>query len=545
MATLSPSGSPTTGPRRSGDQPARPATRTRRIERPWLFILGIAFVIAGAIGFYLISVHWPYRYREIKPMLEDDLASQVQIASYHRIYFPNPGFVATGLTLRRKSALGLPPLGHAEMMVVKGRWSDLLLLRRRVQTVEVTGLHIAVPPIGSQANHANFPPGSGSDFTGPDTAIGMFKFHNSILEIMRKDGRRLIFPIRELDLAHFEKNKAIDYSVDMQNAIPSGRIQSHGTFGPLNARQIGITPVSGTFTFTSVNLHDVGNIAGILSARGEFHGPLGALEAQADSVTPDFSVDGGRPTRVTGSVRCTVNGINGDVAFHIMEAHTGATTVHALGSVQGSPKVTNLDFDVKNGRVEDVMRPFLSKEVPITGPVLLHGHAYLEPEGRGRHFLQRLHVKGAFDVPGERVTDPKTEHSLSAFSQRAQMKQDSPSTEDIGDRLVSPSGNTLSSLNGPTQIENGIASSKHVTFRIPGAQADLSGTFNVHTKVVHLVGNMRMETDISHTTTGFKSFLLKLVAPFFKKKRLGAVVPIAVTGGPGHYQVTQNLSHNK
>ncbi len=177
MATLSPA--------------ARPATQARHRRRLWLLIITIAFMLAAVIGFYFISANWPYRYRNIRPMLEDDLAGQVEFTSYHRIYFPHPGFVATGLTLRRKSALNLPPLGHAERMMVEGRWRDLLLLRQRVQTVEVTGLHIVVPPIGSQANHANFPPGSSSDFTGPDTALEMFKIHNSILEIMRNDGRRL------------------------------------------------------------------------------------------------------------------------------------------------------------------------------------------------------------------------------------------------------------------------------------------------------------------------------------------------------------------
>jgi hypothetical protein len=54
-----------------------------------------------------------------------------------------------------------------------------------------------------------------------------------------------------------------------------------------------------------------------------------------------------------------------------------------------------------------------------------------------------------------------------------------------------------------------------------------------------------MDTDISHTATGFKSWLLKPLAPFFKKKNGGAVVPIAVTGGPGNYKVTQDLMHTK
>jgi hypothetical protein len=530
MATLSPAAHPT-------------IVSPRHKRRIWI-AFAIGFLVGAAIGFYFISANWPYRYRKIRPMLEDDLASQIEVKSYHRTYFPNPGFVATGLTLRRKSALNLPPFGHAEMMIVQGRWRDLLLLRQRVQTVDVTGLHIVIPPVGSKANHANFPPGSSSDFTGPDTAIEMFKIHNSILEIMKNDGKRLIFPVRELDLANFEKDKAINYSVDMQNAIPSGRIQSRGTFGPLNAKQMGSTPVSGAFTFTTVNLHDVGKIRGILAAKGEFHGPLGAMEAQADSLTPDFAVDNGKATRVEGSVNCTVNGTNGDVALHEIQAHTGATTVLAIGTVQGSPKSTNLDIDVKAGRAEDVMRPFIHDDVPVTGSVWLNSHAYLEPDGNGRGFLQRLHVRGDFNVPAERVTDRQTEQNLTAFSHRAQGNQDADSRND-GDRSSSASADALSSLKGPAKVEDGIASSTHVTFQIPGAQADLSGTFNFHNKVVHLVGNLRMNTDISHTATGFKSFLLKPLAPFFKKKNAGALVPIAVTGGPGHYQVTQDLSHNK
>jgi hypothetical protein len=417
-------------------------------------------------------------------------------------------------------------------------------------TVEVTGLHIVIPPIGSRANRENFPPGSSSDFTGPDTAVEMFKFHNTVFEIMKNDGRRLIFPIRELDLAHFEKNQAVNYSVDMQNAIPSGRIQARGTFGPLNAKQIGVTPVSGNFTFTTVNLHDVGNIAGTLASKGQFRGPLSAIEAQADTLTPNFSVDDGKPTRIAASIQCTVNGTNGDVAIHDIEAHTGKTTIRAIGTVQGSPhqdssgKASNFDIDVQAGRAEDVLRPFINHDVPITGSVWLRSHAYLAPTGEGGGFLHRLHVEGTFNVPAERVSDRDTEKSLSDFSERAQGKKSPDAAQDAG-KGSSAAADVLSAVKGPAQIRDGIASSQHLTFKIPGAQADLGGTFNFHDKVVHLVGNLRMDTDISHTSTGFKSFLLKPLAPFFKKKKAGALVPIAVTGSPGHYQVSQDLLHKK
>ncbi len=528
MATLSPA--------------ARPATQPGRGKRI-LFIGCATFLVAAAISLFFISANWPYRYRKIHPMLEDDLASRVTVTSYHRTYFPNPGFVATGLTLRRKTALDLPPLGHAELMVVQGRWSDLLLFRQRVQTVDVTGLHIVVPPIGSRANREDFPSGSSSDFSGPDTAIGMFRIHNSVLEFLENDGKSLIFPFRELDIDHFEKNSAIHYSVDMQNAIPSGRIQSKGTFGPLNTNQIGITPVSGEFTFTQVNLHDVGEIGGTLSSAGRFRGPLGALEAEADTLTPGFSVRDGKPVRVVASVQCTINGLNGEVALHNIEARTGATAIRVIGTVQGSPKVTNLDFEVRGGRAEDVLRPFLHDDVPVTGPVRLRGHAYIAPVGDGG-FLHRLHVRGVFNVPAERVVDPASEQSLTAFSRRASGDKASDSSPRSVDKSPQ-SADVLSSLKGPAQITDGIASSNRLAFQIPGADAVLRGTFNFHDKTVHMTGDLRMDSDISHTTTGFKSFLLKPLAPFFKKKNAGALVPIAITGGPGHYQVTQNLAHSK
>ena len=81
--------------------------------------------------------------------------------------------------------------------------------------------------------------------------------------------------------------------------------------------------------------------------------------------------------------------------------------------------------------------------------------------------------------------------------------------------------------------------------KVTGAEATLAGTFRFHGAVAHLTGDLKMDQDISHTATGFKSVLLKPLAPFFRKKNAGAVVPIAVTGTPGHYSVTQDITHSK
>jgi hypothetical protein len=112
-----------------------------------LFAVAAGLIVVLIAGSAFVRANWPYSFRKIHPMLEDVFSSQVKISNYHRTYFPHPGFVAIGLTLRRKSAPDLPPLGSVEKLEVQGRWTDLLLLRRRVGLVEVTGLHVVVPPL--------------------------------------------------------------------------------------------------------------------------------------------------------------------------------------------------------------------------------------------------------------------------------------------------------------------------------------------------------------------------------------------------------------
>ena len=337
-------------------------------------------------------------------------------------------------------------------------------------------------------------------------------------------------------IERLQKGSPLRYTVDMENPIPHGHIHATGNFGPLTSPNIESTNLSGQFTFTGVQLHDAGNISGILSGWGRFEGPLASIRAEAETRTPDFAVDGGKPTPVEGRVQCLINGLNGDVAYQSMNVRMGASEILISGSTQGTPKKsTTLDVSVPKGRAEDLLRPFMTRTVPITGPVALHAHVVLAPATEAADsFWQRLRVDGAFDVPAERLANPQMAKTLSDFSQRAQGQQ--PSGDDT---------DTVSEVSGTVSIRDEIASTHALQFRVAGAHATLNGTFAFHTSQVHLTGNLAMESDLSHATTGFKSFLLKPLDPFFKKKKAGAVIPIAVTGTPGHYSVSQDLSHTK
>ena len=517
-------------------------TRTTRF---WTLFLVLPIVILMATGVCFIWANWPYRFRTVEPLLQIVFASQVKIGHYHRIYFPNPGFMATDIILRRDSAPDLPPFGSAASVTVQGTWLDLLLLRKRVRLVDVTGLHIVIPPLGSSANHEDFPPGSSAGFSGPSAVIGQLRIHESTLDIMRVNGSRYSFPIQLLIIRNLQKGQALAYDVEMQNAKPTGRILAKGSFGPLNPNNLGATPLSGDFTFAPVNLKELGNISGTLSSKGHFQGTLASIDANATENTPDFAVGGGQPTQFAASIHCSINGLNGDVVIDGIEAKTGATTIHVQGGVVGSPKAIDVAIDVQGGRMQDMMRPFTHEKVPIAGLVWLRSHAHLAPAKNGSKFLQRLSVDGALNAPTERLTDHATEQKLSAFSQRAQGVK-SPASDPTGaNQDSSSSTDVLSSLNGEARIRDGVLSTKRITLQMPGAEVDLNGSFNLQDRTIHLIGDLRMQSDISHAATGFKSILLKPLIPFFKKKKTGAVIPIAITGGPGSYKVTQNLAHQE
>lgn len=516
----------------------RPSRRARR----WLILAGFVLLAGLMTGIWLLGQNWPFRYRKIHPLLEDVFGSKVIIARYHRTYFPHPGFIATGITLRRDSAPDQPSIGTMSTLFVQGRWADFFLLRDRVQSVDVTGLHLVLPPPGSRAAKEDFPQSSSSGFTGPETEIGLFQAHDAVLDILRDNGKRITFPFLWLRIANMHRGHAMQFDADMDNALPYGRILASGSFGPLNPRDISQTPVSGRFTFDHVHLSDLGELHGTLNSSGQFHGMLGAIRADAKTETPDFAVSDGRPIQVTGSVQCIINGLNGDVAYRSLEARTGSTVVHATGVTAGTPgKSTHLEVVVEQGRVEDVLRPFLASTAPIAGPIQLHARAYLAPTQPDQGFLDRLHVAGAFDIPAEKLTEADLRKELAAFSLRAQGAKvpDPPKGTPPTDADV------ISSLQGTATIEKGIVRTSNLRFQVAGAKARLSGTFNFDNCAVHLTGMLATHADLSGDTTGFKSILLLPLDPFFKKHRHGAVIPIAVTGTPGHYKVAQDITHSK
>jgi len=73
----------------------------------------------------------------------------------------------------------------------------------------------------------------------------------------------------------------------------------------------------------------------------------------------------------------------------------------------------------------------------------------------------------------------------------------------------------------------------------------LHGHYGLTSQKIDFQGTLTMQAKISQTQTGIKSLLLKLVDPFFKKGKAGAVLPIKITGERNKPQFGLNIGGGK
>jgi hypothetical protein len=83
-------------------------------------------------------------------------------------------------------------------------------------------------------------------------------------------------------------------------------------------------------------------------------------------------------------------------------------------------------------------------------------------------------------------------------------------------------------------LKDAIATFSDFPFSVPRAPANVHGTYGMLTEEVNLHGTVQVDNKLSKGSTGMKSFLLKFVEPFLKKKNAGEIVPIKVGGSLHH-----------
>ena len=493
----------------------------------WWLIIGASLVVVAGIVLIVLARNWPFTQQAVTKALQDRFARTVQIRSFRKTYFP-PGCVAEGVSFLHRKRQDLPPLITVQTLIIRGSYNGLLRIHKRLDEVQVKGLHVLIPPPGPSGQPPSVMPLTTST-SGASVTIGEITTDGALLEFMPGQPGQEPFKllVHQLTLDNVGENGVIPYHAALLNTEPPGEIRSDGKVGPWNENDPGSTPVTGSYTYEHANLAAFEGISGTLSSQGKFSGTLRHIDTNGEIDVPDFRLSGSSHTvHLDSRFQVVVDGTNGDTSVQNVDAHFQRTTVTSKGSVAGQPgqhgKIVRLEMAVNTGRIEDLLFLFTEEKRPsLTGSINLRATVQVPSGPPG--FLRKLELAGSCGIGSERFTNPKVQQPLNALTQSADGENKKQQAEDPE--------TVLSQLGGQVSVKNGVATLSNVFFSAPGTRAQLQGTYNLVDRKVDLHGILYTNGKLSDTTSGFKALVLKAVGPLLKQKSV-TVVPFSITGTP-------------
>jgi len=499
-------------------QEQEPAQTTHRASsgRRWPLSLAILILLALCIGGIILAFHWPFSSQKVTQSVQENWPGKIAVQSFRRTYFPHPGCVLENVALTRGSDSSAPPLVAIQKVTIQANYHDLLLRPGYISTIILEGVKISVP-----AEHVTSP--SQQRSSKSSIRIGEVFTKDATLEVGRKDGGPLKFEIHQLGLKSISDSSPMSYDLAMRNAEPPGEIRSRGKLGPWDRQHMNDIPLSGSYTFDDVDLGVFQGIGGTLAGKGDFHGVLGRIETEGTTDIPKFEVTRNHhAVALKAKFTATVDGMSGDTILHSVDGGFLKTPVHLEGSVAGKPgqpgKTTSLNLSVRNGRIDDVLWLFVREsKAPMEGPTNFHAHV-VWPTGH-QPFLKHVVLQGEFEIEHAQWTKPERQMSVNMLSKKASGKKKDPETP-----------NVTADLKGSVLLSNEIAKFRETSFKVPGAEAILHGTYNLEDSKIDFHGDLKTEASLSDDSSGVKAVLLKPLDPLFKKKHAGAVVPVEMSG---------------
>jgi hypothetical protein len=458
--------------------------------------------------------------------LQDASISHVQVGRYHGRYFPRPGCVLEHVTFQHNPKPGSAPLITAQRITIQGSFFGLFL--KHVKSVQVEGMRILVPSRGS-----------GEHFQTPQRSaivIDQLTADGAVLEVGSRnpDNKPLKFSFHEFTLKDVGSNGPASFKAKLSNPEPPGEITTYGKFGPWNAEEMGRTPVSGEYLFQQADLGVFKGIAGALSSSGKFTGSLERIAVEGSTDTPNFAVtSSSHQVALRTHFQAEVNGENGDTFLHKVAAHFWRTTVWSEGSVarngKQEGKMTSLEIGARNGRIQDVLGLFTSSpKAPMSGAVNFRAKVQIPPGQRS--FVEKVELQGDFGVDDGKFTKLETQEGVNNLSEGARGEKN----HDKNEPAQGDAETVLSNLKGHVILKDGTANFSNLSFSIPGASAQLHGTYNLISEKIDLHGTLNTDAELSKTTHGVKALMLKVLDPFFKKHRAGYAAPVKITGTYDH-----------
>ncbi len=499
-------------------------TRNPRITRfpRWaMIVFGVALLVGIGAGIFLAFYAKPYLHQKAEDVLSSRFHGDVDIQSFSVSLFPLT-LQGSGIVLRHHGRTDVPPLIEIHDFSASASLWNIFGKPWHIKKVQITGLAIHVPPKDKRGKLM-----SSSSKKPHDVPVKIDELiaENTELDILpgKPEKSPHQFIIHHLEMHGISPNQGAPFEATLTNATPPGEIHVKGKFGPWQADEPRTTPVSANYTFDHADLSVFKGIAGMLSSTGKFGGPLEQLEVEGETTTPDFTVSsGGHPMMLKTEFKATVDGTNGDTLLHPVVAHFLNTTLVCNGGVVKPEdgkhgKEVILDVVSDDGRLEDFLRMAVKADKPpLTGAMNLKTKFDLPP-GEG-DVVDKLKLDGKFGVGNAQFTNAEVRDKLQNLSRRG---QGHPKDEDAG--------SAVSQFKGDFKLNHGIASFRNLSFHVTGATVNLNGDFGLRSEKLDFHGHLRLDAKLSQTTTGVKSFFLKVFDPFFRKDGKTSI-PIKVTG---------------
>ena len=492
-----------------------------------LVVIAAATVcLAASLAGYFWNRIWPFAENAVVQDLAEASDSTVKIRTSHRTYFPIPGCVLEGIEFHHGPDHWT--LITIEKLTIEGSYSGIL--RRHVTRVKAEGGRVFIPPFGSNVT-----------FQSQHSALVVEELvaNGAVVEFAASDPQQkpVRFEATAAVLHDVQWGHPIDFQLKVRNPEPPGEITTWGRFGAWTTGTPQETPISGEYTFEHADLAVYGGIAGTLSSNGKYSGILGHIDIAGSTDVPDFEVkSGGHKVRLTTQFSAFVDAIHGDTFLKRVDAHFGRTNLIAEGSIAGSKgskgKAARLDLTSGQARIEDILGLFTTaRRAPMSGSVEFKAKAEI-PSGK-EPFLEKVKLKSSFGIDNGSFSKPETQKNVNELSAGAR-------GENMEDAET-----VLTDLKGSVVLNTGTASFSDLSFGIPGASAGMYGTYNILNHKIDMHGRMQVDTKISKTSTGVKALLLKVMDPFFKKRKKGEVVPVHITGTYEHPRFGLDLTKQK
>jgi AsmA-like C-terminal region len=527
--------------------------RLRWWRRRWVLVTVSVFLAAAIAG--ALAVRWGLQ--QMQPMLRRKVVETLSARFHSPVELDQlsvtmrNGVIVTGGGLRILYLAGptkpdlrpnAPPMLVVDHFVFSTGWRELLRPTTRVVSVKVNGLRIDIPPKEERgAPMPDDPKRRGQSVLGITVDTIECTDAKVVIETSKPGKAPLEFAISSLTMTDVGAKKPLNYTAVLVSPKPRGDVRSTGHFGPWQDDNPRDTPMDGSYEFTHADLSSFHGIGGILSSTGRFAGTLGEIAVQGVADVPEFRLDlSDHALPLHTEFSATVDGTTGDTQLSSVKARVGRSEVTATGAVTrgvGSPG-HNLDLHVviDRGRIEDFMALAMKGSPTLMrGALATKAHLVIPPGPVS--VSRKMRLAGTFAITGAMLNNPKMQEQIDSLSMRAQGKPKLANAQDA--EVVG------SAVSGTFSQADAVLDVSELNFKIPGAQAEMSGQVQLVASTFEFHGKVKTEATASQMTTGWKSLLVKPFDKLLKKDGAGVELPIKVTGTRSTYDLRLDFPHDK